>query len=291
MPEVAVQQFMIASACTTPSETARVLGAVRAAGYDSIELCGFLTQKTSFAVRALTRLAGMPTGRGGDYDWQALLREADLSASAYHTDMGSLERNAASVAEMAHGFGTDEVVLTAMYRFDYADDRAMHELAERLNTAGAALAQAGAHLSYHNHSAEFLRIKNDQTGFDILLAETDPALVGFELDTYWAACAGVDTPALMRRMAAAGRLRHWHMNDRCPQVPRRAMMTPMLDSDACELGHGCLPLDELMGIARNAGVRTIVLEQHRNWLGGSPVTSLEESARWLQCHRKECNHD
>ena len=47
-----------------------------------------------------------------------------------HTDLGSLERDAHAVAEEAKNFGTPYVVITGMYRFDYGDEAAMHELAQ-----------------------------------------------------------------------------------------------------------------------------------------------------------------
>ena len=55
-----------------------------------------------------------------------------------HTDLGSLERDAHAVAEEAKSFGTQYVVITGMYRFDYGDEAVMHQLAQRLNKAGEA---------------------------------------------------------------------------------------------------------------------------------------------------------
>lgn len=280
-PLKAVQQFMLASVLRSEGDAARVLERVRAVGYDAIELNAFMTSGTPLVVRALTRLAGMPVGRGGSFDWPRLLLGACLVASAYHVDLGSLERDAGAVVEAAHALGTSELVITALYRFDYADAGAVRSLARRLDAAGRAVAERGSRLSYHNHNAEFLRVEGERSAYDLLLDETDPGLVSFELDTYWAAEAGMDTVRLMRRVAAGGRLSAWHVSDRRPQVPRRGMLTPMLTSDACELGHGCLPLDTLMGEALAGGVRSVVLETHRNWTGGSPVRSLEESAHFL----------
>ena len=58
---------------------------------------------------------------------------------------------------------------------------------------------------------EFFDLGDGQTGMDILLAETDPALVVFELDLFWAALAGVDIPALFR--ANPGRFKMCHVKD------------------------------------------------------------------------------
>ena len=49
-------------------------------------------------------------------------------------------------------------------------------IAERLNIAGAQIKKAGLQLAYHNHDFEFVE-QNGQIGYDIILKETDPALV------------------------------------------------------------------------------------------------------------------
>ena len=47
----------------------------------------------------------------------------------------------------------------------------------------------------HNHDVEFEEVFGDQTVFDILMANTDPKNVVFQLDIYWAANGGgIDNP-------------------------------------------------------------------------------------------------
>ena len=62
----------------------------------------------------------------------------------------------------------------ACTRFAYADAAAWHDLAKRLNKAGAALAEQGVRLLYHNHNCELQRVEGEKRGYDILLAETEP---------------------------------------------------------------------------------------------------------------------
>ncbi|OJU12308.1 MAG: hypothetical protein BGN86_11650, partial [Caulobacterales bacterium 68-7] len=56
------------------------------------------------------------------------------------------------------------------------------------NKAGKIAKDHGLDFGFHSHFWEFLALDDDTplTGYDILLAETDPALVHFELDLYWA---------------------------------------------------------------------------------------------------------
>ena len=66
-------------------------------------------------------------------------------------------------------------------------------VAERLNIAGAQVKKAGLQLAYHNHDFEFVE-QNGQIGYDIILKETDPALVKLQMDLYWIAHGSKLTP-------------------------------------------------------------------------------------------------
>ena len=79
-----------------------------------------MVKPTSFLVRMLTKAAGMPVGKGGSYDWNALVKEAGLCVTSIHEDLGTIRREPETVAKEAEAFGTKYVVITGMYRFDYA---------------------------------------------------------------------------------------------------------------------------------------------------------------------------
>ncbi|MDZ4701321.1 MAG: sugar phosphate isomerase/epimerase [Rhodothermales bacterium] len=65
------------------------------------------------------------------------------------------------------------------------------QFAQTLNVWGKAASEVGLKFYYHNHDGEFARY-NGRPIFDILLEETDPEHVHFELDLAWAAIAGED---------------------------------------------------------------------------------------------------
>ncbi|MFR3225865.1 MAG: sugar phosphate isomerase/epimerase family protein [Blautia massiliensis (ex Durand et al. 2017)] len=283
MIQTGVQQFMLGSVMNKEEQARATLAAVKAAGYTGIELCGFMIHPTGFMVRMLTRAAGMPTGSGGKLDWHRLVRDSGLEVISLHTDLGSVERDAAAVAAEARSFGTNYAVITGMYRFAYGDAAAWHDLARRLNAAGAALAGQGVQLLYHNHNCELQRVEGERRGYDILLAETDPANVNFEFDSYWFAEGGADVADTMRTLGP--RMKLWHINDRgCRLAAGQQAMTPILKTDNMELGTGNLPLAAWADLARANGVQAVVLESHRNWVDKSPVKSLQVSARWLREH-------
>ena len=277
----AVQQFMLGSVMNNEAQARDVLQKMKAAGYGGIELCGFMIHPTGFLVRMMTKAAGMPVGKGGKLDWKGIVKDSGLQVVSLHTDLGSVERDAANLAAEAKAFGTKYAVITGMYRYAYGDETTVHDLAARLNKAGEALKKDGIDLLYHNHNCELQRVSGDKRAYDILLEETDPAYVNVEFDSYWCADGGANPLTWMERLGA--RMKLWHINDRGTRLTGPAM-TPILNSDSMELGTGNLPLEALAQQAKENGIEAVILESHRNWLDKSPVKSLELSAKWLNQH-------
>ena len=274
----AVQQIMLGTVTKNETQAMETLRAIKAAGYDGIELNGFMIRPTSFMVRMMTKMAGMPVGKGGNYDWKAMTLQAGLSVVSVHEDLGTIQREPDQVIEEAKKFGTDKVVITGMYRFDYSDKEAVLKLAKDLNAAGETLKKSGIQLLYHNHNCEFRKVEPGKTAFDLLINETDPAFVNFELDSYWATEAGVSAIALMKQLG--NRMKLYHINDRGTRI-QGPSMTPILKSDSMELGYGNMNLEELVAQALSVNVDAIILESHKNWVDKSPLKSLQVSAEFL----------
>ena len=274
----AVQQIMLGTVTGNESQARETLHRIKAAGYDGLELNRFMIHPSSLMVRLMTRAAGMPTGNGGKLNWHALLDESGLGVVSLHADLGSLEREADAVIEEAKSFGTDKIVITGMYRFDYGSESAVRELAQRLNRAGETLRAQGIELLYHNHNVELLQVKPGLRAFDILIEGTDENEVNFEFDSFWFTDGGADAKLWMKKLGR--RMRLWHLTDRGSRQNGPAM-TPILKADSMELGTGNMDLDGLKEIAMDNGVEAAVLESHRNWIDRDPVKSLELSAQWL----------
>ena len=277
--KTAVQQIMLGSVTGTEPKARETLARIKAAGYDGLELNRFMIHPSSVMVRLMTRAAGMPTGKGGKLDWKALLTESGLGVVSLHADLGSLEREPEAVIREAGDLGTDTVVITGMYRFDYSDESSVRDLAKRLNRAGETLRAQGLELLYHNHNVELLQVKPGLRAYDILLTDTDPAAVNFEFDSYWFTDGGADPKYWMRKLGP--RMKLWHVTDRGSRQ-RGPAMTPILKCDSMELGTGNMDLEGLGAVALENGIRAVVLESHKNWIDKDPVKSLERSAQWLK---------
>ena len=278
MIKKAVQQFMLGTVLNSEDEARRTLASIKAAGYDGIELCGFMLHPMGFVIRMLTKAVGMPAGKGGKFDWNGIVKDSGLAVVSLHTDLGSLERDSGAVIKEAQSYNTKNLVITGMYRLDYSDENTVRELASRLNKAGKVLKDGGMSLLYHNHNCELLKMPDGRTAYDILIDDTNPELVGFEFDSYWFTEGGADALGVMKKLGK--RMKLWHINDRGTRQ-KGACITPILKTDSMELGTGNMPLDALAEQARENGVEAVILESHRNWIDKSPVKSMELSAKWL----------
>ena len=279
MPVRAVQQIMLGTVTAKERQAAETLSAIKQAGYDGIELNGFMIRPTSFMVRMMTKMAGMPVGKGGGLDWKGLVKESGLCVVSVHEDLGSIKRDPAAVIKEAEEFGTQYVVITGMYRFDYSDASAVGMLIKDLNEAGKKLKNGGISLLYHNHNCEFRKVGKGKTAYQMLLEETDPEFVNFEFDSYWPTEAGTDALAWMHRLGK--RMKLYHINDRGSRVSG-ASMTPILQSDSMELGYGNMDLVSMTEQAKEAGVDAVILESHKNWAEKSPVRSIQLSAEFMK---------
>jgi sugar phosphate isomerase/epimerase len=273
----AVQQIQLGTVLGTESQACETLRLMKEAGYEGIELNGFMIKKMPMIVRALTRMAGMPIGRSGKLDWRKLIAESGLKVVSVHEDLGSILNRSQEIIDEAKTYGTEYVVVTGMHRFDYSDKKAVLELIDKLNRAGKLLEEGGIHFLYHNHNCEFRKVEHGKIAYELILEKTDPQYVNFEFDSYWAAEAGVDTLGLMEILG--DRMKLYHINDRGTRIT--GPTGSILKSDSMELGYGNMNLTAMIETAKKYGVKAIILESHKNWIDKSPIKSFQVSAEFL----------
>ncbi|KAF1299069.1 hypothetical protein BAU15_00030 [Enterococcus sp. JM4C] len=276
MVDKGIQQLQLRQEFTSESRALSALQAVKEAGYDGIELNGFMMQKMSLGVRALLRASGMPVGKTGSLNWPYLLKESQLKVISIHQYLNGLETEPQKYIEEARNFQTNKIVLTGMRRFDYSDEAEVIKLCERLNKIGATLAQADIQFLYHNHNCEFVKLSNNRTAFDVIIENTDPEFVQFEFDSFWAAETGCDVEALMQKMGT--RLKLYHICDR--GVPAKEATSSIVKSDSTELGYGNMNLEKYVNLVNNH-VDAIVVETLKNWVDNSGLKSMQKSADFM----------
>ncbi|MFI4885751.1 MAG: sugar phosphate isomerase/epimerase family protein [Steroidobacterales bacterium] len=139
-----------------------------------------------------------------------------------------------------------------------ADD--WRHLAAQLNDKGAALKREGLKLAYHNHNVEFTRL-GSRTAYELLLENTEPGAVWFEMDVGWVAAAGVDPIRLLR--AHRQRFRLMHVKDiKASTAPNQSFKM-----DPADVGSGTLDWKSILPVGYDAGVRYYYVEQEPPFAG------------------------
>jgi sugar phosphate isomerase/epimerase len=187
-------------------------------------------------------------------DFSDILKQNNLKTPSGHYmmmdfmmkgDEDQLKQTVDDAAKMGHAFFTIPY-LTEPMRTSLDDYK---RLAEKLNKAGEAAKKAGMRLAYHNHDFEFKDWGNGQTGFQIFLAQTDPALVNLEMDIYWITKAGVDPIAMIK--SHPGRIKMWHVKD----------MDNTPDKSFTEVGSGIIDYKEIFKHRKESGMEYFFVEQ------------------------------
>ena len=159
------------------------------------------------------------------------------------------------------------------------------EYTKELNEMGRRLKEEGLSLYYHNHHMEFSKYDGKYL-MDIMVEESDPEYLGFELDVHWLQRGGVNPLEWIKKLE--GRTKIIHIKDyRINQTLDlsggvEGIMRSMADVvEFAEIGEGNLDMKAIIELAGETGVEHIFIEQD-NTYGRDPYDSLEISARNLR---------
>lgn len=141
-------------------------------------------------------------------------------------------------------------------------------LADRLNLVGEQVTKANLGFAYHNHDFEFVD-HNGENGYDIIIKNTDPAIVKLQVDLYWVMHSSKLSPSELFTKQP-GRFVMWHIKD-MDKVSR----------DYTELGNGSIDYTVILPEASRAGLQLYFIEQGGNFAKNS-MQSIEDSARFFK---------
>lgn len=203
-----------------------VLETIRRMGYEEVEFAGYHGRDPR-AVRTV-------------------LDDVGLAAPAAHVGLDALRDDLDAQLEAAHIVGHRYLVVPWLDEAERLSLDGYRRIADSLNTVGARLQEAGVQLAYHNHDFEFETFGGDQSGYDVLLEETDPALVAMELDVFWTVNGGYDPVGFFEQYP--GRFPLLHLKDR------------MEGGEMVEVGAGAIDFARVFAHAEEAGVRHAFVE-------------------------------
>lgn len=231
-------------------DPAGTLKKLKQIGYAEVESAG-LAKQTPAEFRALVREAGLR------------LPSAHMQFVFEETDKLLAEGKALGVEYVVSSILPPRVpqagmqgVLHMLNTLTAAD---FHTMAGLANEIGRKAKAAGLQYTYHNHNIEFRDLGGGETGYAILLRETDPAMVQFEADTGWMRVAGADPVQLLEEHPK--RFAMLHVKDfKNLTKPVTTLMAPDAPKPT-ELGRGSVNVKAIVAAGRKAGVRHIFVEQ------------------------------
>jgi sugar phosphate isomerase/epimerase len=229
---------------------------VRAIGYTQVETAGF---------------AGLTAKQ-----FRNALDEAGLTCHSCHLPMDSPDLG--PVFEGAHIVGAHYAVSSVLPPTVEPGEKKTttpaiddyKNLAARMNNLGQKAKQANLRYAYHNHNIEFQDLGNGKIAYDVLLKETDPTLVDFELDCGWMIAAGYNPIQYFRQYPH--RYKMIHIKDFVAGSKISTSLAKDLRPQGTELGRGYIDYKPILVAAQKAGIEYYYVEQEPPFLN---MTSLE----------------
>lgn len=228
-------------------DVAPVLQQIADIGYATVETAGFYGLEPQ-ALRERFEAAGLQTP-SGHYPLQQLRDDLD------------------GLAGMAQALGQSYVVCPYLTEDQRGDMDTYRALADEFNAFGRRLAEHDLQFAYHNHDFEFETFGGDTPAYDVLIENTDPELVNFEMDLYWVYKADRDPLDYFERYP--GRFPLFHLKDGTA-APEKAMV---------DVGAGAIDFAGILARADQAGLQYAFVE-HDN-PEGDPIASIRNSFQHL----------
>lgn len=213
---------------------------------------------------------------------RTLLDDQGLVSTSAHISDTSLKHNIDEAIEAANIIG-QKYILSPAFRGQTPDE--YKAAAELYNSFGEKCKAGGIQYGYHTHNGEFA-VHDGVSLFDILVNETDPELLCFELDLFWAAVAGVDVVKLVKQYP--GRVKLLHIKDMDKPLPE-----PYRTFDPAEgmdrlmelmgkqtiVGEGSIDFKSIIGQVDESGIEHLLIESD---FPPEPMTYAEQSINNLK---------
>jgi sugar phosphate isomerase/epimerase len=250
---IGIQLYTVAADMT--ADARGTLTALAKIGYKEVESAGF------------AKLSGK--------DFRKALDDAGLHCPSAHLSFSAADPG--PLFEDAHALGAHYAVSSVLIampptpdggpakREDFAKALANLTLddfkrtADLANSIGAKAKAAGLQYAYHNHNFEFKDQGDGKTGYDLLLSQTDPDLVKFELDCGWMVTAGRNPIDYFSKYP--NRYRMIHVKDFVVGSKTSTSLSGPDRPKGTELGRGHIDYAPIFPAASAAGVEYFFSEQ------------------------------
>ena len=242
-----------------PLDVKGTLAKVAEAGYKEVELYGFSTKNQFWGLTPI--------------ELKKILDANGLKAVSGHYSLGTyfadddMTELMASI-EACKVLGSKFLTIPWLAPEVRATAEDYKKVAAKLNEIGSITRASGIKTSYHNHDFEFAKF-GSETGYDILLKNTDKKYVDFELDLYWLVRSQNDPKAFFA--ANPGRFTMWHVKDMDKADPKLN----------AEVGTGSIDFKSIFAEAKISGMKNFFVEHETNYKP-NPLASIAQSCTYVK---------
>lgn len=224
------------------------------------DLAGTLTQLAKIGYREI-EFAGYYNRPPAEV--RDILGANGLTAPSTHVGINVIEQTPDKLFQESRVVGHQWITVPSLPNGPKATVDDWKRIAEQFNKAAAQVKAAGFRFAFHNHNAELRKI-GSAVPLEILLKETDPSLVSYEMDIYWVVNGGGDPLDLLARYP--GRFKMLHVKDSAGPP----------DHNMVDVGAGTIDFKTIF--ARAKGVEHYFVEHDQP---ADPIASATASYRYL----------
>ena len=146
--------------------------------------------------------------------------------------------------------------------------------ADAFNKIGDLCKKAGLSFGFHNHNIEFRKI-GDVVPYDLLLKETDPALVSMEMDIGWVIAGGADPVAYLTKYP--NRYSSVHLKD----LKNEGIPNTNMKMVSAIIGKGIVDWSKVLPAVKKSSVTSAYMELEEPY-DPSPIGMVQASAAFLK---------
>ena len=207
--------------------------------------------------------------------FKALLDSKGLKPVSGHFSFEQFRDQVEAVARDAKTLGIEYVGCAWIPHNGKFDEKTCREAIQVFNRAGEALAKHGLKFFYHTHGYEF-QPHGKGTLFDLMMAETKPAFVRYQMDVFWIVHPGQDPVRLLEKYGS--RFELMHVKDMKKGTPTGLLTGSSDVNNDVTVGTGVMNWPAILKAARKAGVKWYFLEDESQ----SVVEQIPQSLRYLE---------
>jgi sugar phosphate isomerase/epimerase len=255
-------------------------------GYKEVELYGPYPFSTPAAKESWDKVTPSLGFKGSGFfghtaeEVKALLKQNGLLAPSMHTDLDTLQTRMDRIGEASRILGYEYAVLPAIPQEKRKTLDDYKKMADAFNKIGKSAKDQGIKFGYHNHGYGLSEMEG-QIPLKIILDNTDPSLVFFEMDIFWTTAGGADPAEYLKNYP--NRYRMMHIKDMSKKArfsgdggdPKQWIaLFPYMTT----AGNGVLDIKSIISQGIKSGIEHFFVEQD---MVANPQVALKRSYDYL----------